>query len=65
MESERHTYGEWQTLGRQVKKGQRRGSDGKFSFDQTAGSRRGERTCGQCGCRINYGTYCGKCEFSR
>lgn len=21
------------------------------------------RTCKTCGCRINYGVYCGKCEF--
>lgn len=23
------------------------------------------RTCQQCGCKINYGAYCGKCEFGR
>lgn len=27
--------------------------------------RRGPRTCKTCGCRINYGVYCGKCEFGR
>ena len=27
--------------------------------------RRGPRVCGGCGCRINYGAYCGKCEFGR
>jgi hypothetical protein len=25
----------------------------------------GPRKCGKCGCRINYGVYCGKCEFGR
>lgn len=30
------------------------------------GSKSGRRplTCGRCGCRINYGVYCGKCEYS-
>jgi hypothetical protein len=23
----------------------------------------GPRTCKDCGCRINYGVYCGKCEY--
>lgn len=67
MENERHTYGDWQALGRQVKKGERRGHDGRFAFLQTkaiGGGRRGPRTCGRCGCRINYGVCCGKCEFS-
>lgn len=42
IDTERHTYQEWQELGRQVKKGQRRGADGRFSFDQTkAAGRRG------------------------
>lgn len=27
------------------------------------GVRRGPRTCDTCGARINYGVYCGKCEF--
>jgi hypothetical protein len=26
---------------------------------------RAPRLCATCRCRINYGTYCGKCEFSR
>ena len=30
-----------------------------------ATSRRGVRKCATCGQKINYGTYCGKCEFSR
>lgn len=66
-ESERHTYGEWQSLGRQVKKGQRRGPDGKFAFTQTkaVSACSGPRTCRGCGQRINYGVYCGKCEFGR
>lgn len=25
--------------------------------------RRAPRTCKDCGCRINYGVYCGKCEY--
>jgi hypothetical protein len=28
------------------------------------GERR-QRICASCGCRINYGVYCGKCEFGR
>ena len=34
---------------------------------QASGPRyqRGPRTCKTCGCRINYGVYCGKCEFGR
>ncbi len=24
---------------------------------------RAPRTCKDCGCRINYGVYCGKCEY--
>jgi hypothetical protein len=24
---------------------------------------RGPRTCKTCGCKINYGVYCGKCEY--
>jgi hypothetical protein len=24
---------------------------------------RAPRTCATCGCRINYGVYCGKCEY--
>lgn len=62
----RKTYGEWQAAGRQVKKGERRGVDGKFAESQTkaigGGGRRG--TCKGCGSRINYGMYCGKCEFA-
>jgi hypothetical protein len=27
------------------------------------GGNRGPRTCKTCGCRINYGVYCGKCEY--
>jgi hypothetical protein len=67
IETERHTYGQWQALGRQVKKGAHRGADGRFGYDQTkaVGTRRGSRTCATCGCRINYGIYCGKCEFGR
>ena len=67
IENERHTYGEWQAMGRQVKKGERRGSDGRFAFGQTkaSGGNRGPRTCRGCGCRINYGVYCGKCEYGR
>lgn len=34
------------------------------SVRRCGGVRLGPRTCKQCGCRINYGTYCGKCEFS-
>lgn len=63
----RKTYGEWQREGRQVKKGQRRGADGKFGESQTkasGGGGSGPKTCGRCGCRINYGVYCGKCEYS-
>jgi hypothetical protein len=29
-----------------------------------AGGQRRGGTCKLCGCRINYGVYCGKCEFS-
>jgi hypothetical protein len=29
------------------------------------GGGRGPRTCQTCGSKINYGVYCGKCEFSR
>lgn len=67
LENERHTYGAWQALGRQVKKGQRRGFDGRFAYDQTKGNggNRGPRTCATCGARINYGVYCGKCEYGR
>lgn len=69
IESERHTYDEWQMVGRQVKRGARRGTDGKFGFTDTKakpkGGSRGPRTCGGCGCRINYGAFCGKCEFGR
>lgn len=32
---------------------------------KSGAGKRGPRTCAICGCRINYGTYCGKCEFSR
>ena len=67
MNEQRKTYGEWQAEGRQVKRGERRGPDGKFGFGQTkaaaSGVRRGPRTCATCGCRINYGVYCGKCEY--
>lgn len=62
----RKTYGEWQASGRQVKKGQRRGTDGKFGESQTkaiGGGRRGGGKCATCGCGINYGVYCGKCEY--
>lgn len=65
-ETERHTYDGWKALGRQVKKGERRGIDAKFSFEQTkgvGGGRFGPKTCKTCGCRINYGVYCGKCEY--
>ena len=68
IESERHTYDGWKALGRQVKRGERRGADGKFAFGQTKGSGGGgygQRTCATCGCRINYGRYCGKCEYGR
>jgi hypothetical protein len=27
------------------------------------GGVRGPKTCKTCGCRINYGVYCGKCEY--
>lgn len=62
----RKTYGEWQAAGRQVKKGERRGADGKFGESQTKaiGGGRRPKTCARCGCRINYGVYCGKCEFA-
>jgi hypothetical protein len=26
-------------------------------------SRQGSRVCKDCGCKINYGVYCGKCEY--
>lgn len=26
--------------------------------------RHSPRTCKTCGCKINYGVYCGKCEYS-
>lgn len=65
MENERKTYGGWQASGRQVKKGERRGPDGKFAFNQTKAVSRAPRTCAGCHCRINYGVYCGKCEFGR
>jgi len=29
------------------------------------GGGRRPRACAGCGCRINYGLYCGKCEFGR
>jgi hypothetical protein len=64
VEMGRFTYGEWNAKGRQVKKGQRRGSDGKFGYEQTKAAG-GPRICRTCGCRINYGVYCGKCEYSR
>lgn len=65
-ETERHSYEEWRRLGRQVKKGARRGADRLFGFEQTkALGRGGPRTCARCGCGINYGVYCGKCEFGR
>ena len=68
IETERHTYGVWQSKGRQVKKGARRGADGKFAYDQTKaigrGGSGGPRACKTCGCRINYGVYCGKCEYA-
>lgn len=64
--TERDTYEGWKRRGRQVKRGSRRGTDGKFGFDQTqAAGRGGPRTCATCHCRINYGVYCGKCEFGR
>lgn len=63
MNTERHTYDGWRANGRQVRAGQRRGPDGKFGFDQTKPKGRGQRTCATCGCKINYGVYCGKCEF--
>ncbi len=64
--TERHSYDGWQRLGRQVKSGQRRGNDGKFGLEQTKSKGRGgPRCCATCGCRINYGVYCGKCEFGR
>ena len=28
------------------------------------GTGRRPRTCKTCGCKINYGTYCGKCEYA-
>lgn len=28
-------------------------------------ARRTGNACQQCGCKINYGKYCGKCEFGR
>lgn len=66
IETERRTYEGWRSAGRQVKRGERRGFDRMFSFAQTKAigksSRRG--TCASCGTRINYGTYCGKCEYS-
>lgn len=67
MQNERHTYEGWKAMGRQVKRGERRGPDGKFAFSQTKGTggRGGPRVCATCRCRINYGVYCGKCEFGR
>jgi hypothetical protein len=35
-------------------------SSGKFPT-----GRRSPRVCRTCGCKINYGVYCGKCEFGR
>ena len=64
QQDDRHTYGEWQAKGRQVKKGQKRGPDGKFSLSQTKAVGKAPRTCQRCGCRINYGVFCGKCEYS-
>lgn len=66
-ENERHTYEGWKLHGRQVCAGARRGPDGKFGHEQTkaAGGQRGKKVCATCGGRINYGVYCGKCEFSR
>lgn len=29
------------------------------------GGGRRSRVCATCGCRINYGVWCGKCEFGR
>jgi hypothetical protein len=33
------------------------------SVPASRSARRGPRTCRTCGQRINYGVYCGKCEF--
>jgi hypothetical protein len=32
---------------------------------KAASASRGRRVCKSCGQRINYGVYCGKCEFGR
>ena len=66
METERNTYEGWRAKGRQVKRGERRGADGRFAYSQTKAIGRASgapRTCATCGCRINYGVYCGKCEY--
>lgn len=67
LKSARHTYDGWTAHGRQVKRGERRGLDGKFGYGQTKAKSagRGPRVCARCGGRINYGVYCGKCEFGR
>lgn len=28
------------------------------------GGVKGPRACEQCGCKVNYGRFCGKCEFA-
>jgi hypothetical protein len=65
MEAERHTYAEWKRLKRQVRRGARSGPDGCFGFAQTKGmgTARAPRRCKSCGGKINYGVYCGKCEY--
>jgi hypothetical protein len=30
---------------------------------RAASPKRGPRVCKDCGCKINYGVYCGKCEY--
>ncbi len=64
MENERKTFDDWKAAGRVVKRGERRGFDGKFGFAQTEGRKPrplrtfAARTCAKCGCRISYGVYC-------
>jgi hypothetical protein len=36
---------------------------GKATGTKTRGHTYSPRVCKDCGCRINYGVYCGKCEY--
>lgn len=39
--------------------------DFKIDSAREVSKRRGPKTCQQCQTRINYGKYCGRCEFGR